>query len=202
MEWYTIILVSVISAFTSFALLRVVLEGLRWLDRRKPFTVRPIPGGFSGAFVVAAGEPLPTEPTTVYARLEVQSARFLRDCSVTVVGMWAVDRSRLMKLAQDPQILRWTNGNDTKQDLTPGVPRTIDVAALNQRNKPGHFQIMRVEHKYPPGWYRVELLVASESEQKAIQRVNMAIGLGVRKDPPPPLAFRVWRDGDEKRLKS
>jgi hypothetical protein len=60
---------------------------------------------------------------------------------------------------------------------------------------------MGMERGYPPGWYKVELLVASESEDKAVQRVNMAIGLGIREYPPPPLGFQVWREGDEKRFK-
>jgi hypothetical protein len=121
LQWHTIILVSVVSAVISFGLLRLVLEGVKWLGRRKPFTVRPIPGDTSGTYLLPKGAPGPTEPQTVHARLEVKTARFLRNCSVTVVGMWGVERQRLMKLAQDPQVLCWMNDNTTKQDLTPAA---------------------------------------------------------------------------------
>jgi hypothetical protein len=47
--------------------------------------------------------------------------------------------------------------------------------------------------EYPVGAYKVSIVLASESEDSAVQMVEVAIQLGSRKHPPPPLECFLWR---------
>jgi hypothetical protein len=189
---------------------------LSWLQRSiaafrlrsRAFVVEPISGSTSGYYFVPAGDPSPMEPQVLYARLWIDSKRFLRDCTVTVTDVFEVEpKARtLVRYAGEQRELYWTPGSNRikKRDLTPGVPREADVAVLDQ-NAPNYFQVAAADDearpKYPAGWYKVKIIIASESDDVAVQTFEGKIGLGTRKYPPPPLAFYEWKDGDEKRVK-
>lgn len=201
LQWYTIIFIAVVTGLVSFSLIGLVLTLGAWLTRRKVFRVKPLSGDTSGFYVIPAGEPDPTEPKIIHARLEVESRSFLRNCSATVTGLSRVDRQqRLQRLGGNDQLtaLYWTEPDHARtRDLTPGLPATIIVATLDQKD-PSKFGLGST--KYPPGWYKIEVLLTSESEERAEQSVELKLGLGTRDYPPPPLGLHFWKDGDEKRV--
>lgn len=206
---YYLLVGSIVTLVLSLWFVNQVRNSFReWKARRQAFTVEAISGPLSGMFLVRAGGKGPLAPQTVYARLEVKSHRFLKNCTATVIGAWEVNMpSRpLMKLARYQRQLYWTPESEKNKmrDLTPDVPRLLDVAVLDQERDPGVFHLVCADNEPRdenlPGWYKIQVLLASESEDAVRQTVDLKIGLGHRKYPPPPLVLYLWRDGDEKRV--
>ena len=176
----------------------------RWRANRRPFVIRPISGSISGLSHIMRGDASPFAPRVLFAELEIESRRFLRDCTVTVVSVEEIERHlrHLHRHAGGPFELAWSSAGDRKRDLTPGVPRRINVARFDQNER--YFQVASNDGGAPPkylsGWYKVTILVASESMDSAVQTFEGKIALGRREGVPPPLAFWDWQEGDERRV--
>lgn len=183
----------------------------RFMARRRAFKVKAIAGSKSGAYYLPAGSAGPLAPSIVYAKLEVEAARFLRNCSATVIAVkWLNIVKGKVKgenktvrlwhvLAGFPREIGWEpeQARQRTRDLVPGVPRRLDVAVLDQAS-PTKFMIATVDEQprleHPPAWYKIDITLASESDDPTVQNVEMVIGLGKRKCPPPPLDALLWKD--------
>jgi hypothetical protein len=52
----------------------------------------------------------------------------------------------------------------------------------------------------PPGWYKVFITLVSESDDSAVQAVEMVVAFHPRKSHPPPLIAWLWKDEFEHSL--
>ena len=188
---------------------------MNWRASHHPFQVRAISGPPSGTHFVPAGDPDPFTPAVVYARLAVEPLRFLRNCSATVTRVKGLNVVKGKVKGEDKTIRTWHDlvgfpceigwqGNGRTRDLVPGVPRSLDVAVLDQTDQT-KFAFIAVDGRrmeLPSGWYKVDITLASESDDPAVQTVEMVVAFGPREGMPPPLQALLWKDEHEHTLGS
>jgi len=204
------------SSFAFWISVQVQSTVERFKARRRAFKVRAISGPTSGTFFIPAGGSDLGTPAVVYARLAVEPQRFLRNCSATITGVKGLNVVKGKVKGKDKTIRTWHDlaagfpceigweGNGRARDLAPGVARGLDVAVLDQADQTKFAFVAadgrRVE--LPPGWYKVEVTLISESDDPAMQVVEMVVAFGPREGMPPPLQALLWKDEYEHSLGS
>jgi hypothetical protein len=184
----------------------------RFKARRRAFKVRAVSGSMSGTHFVPAGTD-PFAPAVVYARLEVEATRFLRNCSATVTRVKGLNIVKGKIKGKDKTVRSWHalfgfpreigwQENGRTRDLVPDVPRSLDVAVLDQADQTKFAIVAADGHRVelPPGWYKVEIKLVSESDDYAVQIVEMVIEFHPREPVPAPLQALPWKDEYEHSL--
>lgn len=195
-------------AFAFWISLQIQSAIERFQARRRAFKVQAVSGPPGGTQFIPAGSAHPLAPTVVYARLKVEATRFLRNCSATIINVKGLNIVKGKLKGQDRVIRTWHNlsgfpreiGWESKQrtrDLVPEVPRNLDVAVLDQAEQT-KFAIVTIDKKeaveLPPGWYKIDITLASESDDHAVQSVEMVVEFHPREVVPPPLQALLWKD--------
>jgi hypothetical protein len=203
-------------AFAFWISLQIQSAVERFKAQRRAFKVRAISGPTGGTRFIPAGGPDLGTPAVVYARLAVEPLRFLRNCSATITHVKGLNIVKGKVKGDDKTIRTWHDlaggfpceigwqSNGRTRDLVPGVARNLDVAVLDQADQT-KFAFVAVDGRrveLPPGWYKVEVNLASESDDPAVQVVEMAIAFGPREGMPPPLQALLWKDEYEHSLGS
>jgi hypothetical protein len=187
---------------------RVVVRDGPYLEPRQPesnssLEVRPISG---------EGFELLREAET-YAQLAIKNVgkRLLKKCSVRLEGIDNIVHGSLFpEQFVQPRFLRWSSrersayGSEQEWLDIPGdgIERFLDVGVLD-RSDISHWTIVTADPAdritLPGGWFRLRLVVSSESETPESLSVQLCLSLGHRENPPPPLMLNEWHEGDEKR---
>jgi hypothetical protein len=204
----------VLGSFGTFAL--AVWLGERamrlahWVSTRSSsFEVRPICGeGFT----------LLDESET-YAHLAVLNrGGFAQKCSARLMAVIPVQSGRLLSEPQwahsrlQPRLLRWSSkelsahGHHRQWLDIPndGAERWLDVAVVD-RSQLDRFTMVSADDKdrpsFAPGWYKVVIKVASESDTARTTDVELLLGLHPRDAPvPAPLELYHWHPRGERLL--
>jgi hypothetical protein len=175
---------------------------VHWVSTRTSlFEVRPICGeGFT----------LLDEPET-YAHLAVLNrGGFAKKWSARLMAVIPVQSGRLLSEPQwahsglQPRLLRWSSRElsahgDHHQWLDipdDGAGRWLDVAVVDG-SQLDRFTMVSADEKdrpsFPPGWYKVVIKVASESETARTTDVQLLLGLHPRDGGvPAPLELYDW----------
>lgn len=169
-----------------------------------PFAIRPISG--QGFELLRVSE--------TYAQLALKNVgpSFLRKCAFRLIGIDSVVHGHLLpEQFIQPRLLRWSSreraayGDEHEWLDFPAdaIERFLDVAVLDRSNI-STWTIVTADPadrlQFGRGWYRLRLVVSSESDTPQPLAVELRLGLGDRRDPPPPLQLVEWKDGDESKL--
>lgn len=157
----------------------------------KRTSLRGIPYSFPPSGFIAYD---PHEPQVGYATIAVKNqGHYLSNCIGTVIGVSMIDARDFLKVTPmsiETGQLCWEYGNDGCGISIPlpndGVTRRLNVGYLDQ-NVPGEWQLALADQsrrqKLGVGWYKVDVVVSSESERANPLRIALAIGLGIRQPP-------------------
>lgn len=181
---------------------------IRNIIHRSSLRFAPHSGPRSGYTIVMEPRGAP-RMTHVYAQLEIKNkGAFLRNCKITAVGISDINSDgQVLPLVFPPRDLCWNpdhpnpNQRSSRRDIAnDGVPVLADVAHLNQ-SQPEKWSLVTADsalrESFPPGWYKLDLILSSESEQPNTKLVELVVGLGVRENPPPPIVLRLWKDWEK-----
>jgi hypothetical protein len=188
----------------AFSWLAVQTEWGKTLVSGSSFRVCPIPGqGFT----------LLTAPET-YAQLGIRNTGpLVRKCCVRLTGFDTVMRGALFTERLQARLLCWSSREraaygDHREWLdipNDKVEHLLDVAAVAS-SAPDHFTIVAADPAdrpcFGPGWYRLIVVIASESETPNAKEVRLLLGLHPRDAPvPAPLELYEWRPRGERLLR-
>ena len=133
-------------------------------------------------------------PEKGYAKIAViNKGGLCKDCVARVVGLSVIDQGKLKQLVFDASFLKWDTG-DRKADIqNDGVPRHLYLAYLDQ-NKPLEWRLAvdHCQHDCGAGWWKVDVVISSESQGIKPLNLEIAVGLGDRTGIPSPLNLQYW----------
>ncbi len=153
-----------------------------------------------------------------YAKIAIRNhGALLKNCVVKLTGVSYVNLIdgdvkgvQPLALKTPQQRLHWDFEEDgqaqTKIDIpNDGLPYLARVAYLDQ----DHADVWRIassvglqdpDFSFPPSWYKLDLVVSSESEKPNPLRVSVLLGLGVREGIPPPITCWEWESWTKRRV--
>ncbi len=172
------------------------------------FQVRPVSGSGFRLF----------RDREAYAQLAIRSLnQLLRKSSARLKHVIPIDQGRLLSASQwdhmdfQPRALQWSSrehaygGHHQWLDIpNDGEERFLDVAVVDA-SKPGRFRIVSANPEdrteFPGGDYKLEITVASETEQPNARKVELLLSLHPRSGPiPAPLVLMDWHPHGERLL--
>jgi len=139
-------------------------------------------------------------PQKGYANIAVSNTGgFLDNCIGNVKSISMVDIAKgqvyIRPMATfTPTSLCWDNGKTSIGIPNDGVPRMLNLAYLDQ-NHSGKWQLAIEGTKrqdYGTGWWKIDVVISSESEHANKLYVEIALGLGDRETPPSGLNLWPW----------
>lgn len=167
--------------------------------KRSAFEVTPVS---ASGVQVGVGEEL-IAPEKVYARIGVTSKRDVSRCVAVVTGVSVYQKHMgMVKHIWNGRYLSWTPDENCERCATilKGITMTADLA-VTSKSDPRHFQITSADHgarhKFPAGFYKIDLTIMSESGGGARRDVSMclsyepSLGFGIVRER---LIVQPWRD--------
>jgi hypothetical protein len=145
----------------------------------------------------------PHVPQLGYAKIAISNkGRLLKDCMGTVIGISRVQREDGVTKEYPfgdftAAPLCWDYGESiAKMDIpNNGVPKMLNLAYLDQ-NKPDSWQLALADKGkrvgYSTGWYKIDVVVSSQSQNPNALKLELMLGLGDRKIPPSGLNLWMW----------
>jgi hypothetical protein len=186
------------------AALAVVMQMQRAIEWLKGGAFEVMPVSASGA-QVGIGEEL-LAPEKVYARIGVGSKRDVGRCVAVVTAISVYQKNwmggSMLPLLWNARYLCWTpdENRERRATILKGITMTADLAVTSKSDH-GHFQITSADdgarHKFPPGFYKINLTVMSESGGGARRDVSMCLLYESSPSVGAPfqrLIVQPWRD--------
>lgn len=136
-------------------------------------------------------------PQEGYAKITViNNGGTIEDCIGTVCSI-----AKLGELHEEIQIrplvftarqLTWDDGETTKTIPNDGVERYLNLAYLDQNQ--GHKWQLAINNSddYFYGWHKIDVVISSLKTQMEPTKIEIALGLGDRTDPPSGLNLWPW----------
>lgn len=199
------------TAFQETAVFIVFAVGFLWLvfqtnwlqNLIRRTSLRAAPQSFPlGGWSVTVSDMFP--PHKGHATIAVKNVgQFLENCTGTVVYMAVVNPLTLdeRSLSITSGQLCWASGHNGECRATTvnlpndDVPRHLNHAYLDQARR-GVWQLALADRSqrqnFGPGWYRIKMVISSESKHANALRVDIALGFANRPPPAIPAGLNIW----------
>lgn len=171
-------------AFFVMAIAVTVQTAMTWM-KRNAFEVRPVT---VVGVLIGIGDEV-TNPDKVYARIDVTSKRDVGECVAVVTAIASYQKGwepgPMIQLLWNARYLSWTPEDNRMRRATilENITMTADLAVASKDDH-DYFQITSADdgtrHKYPQGFYKIDLTIMSESGGGARRDVSLALTYKLR----------------------
>lgn len=135
-------------------------------------------------------------PQKGYAKIAIRNGRGIcHDCIGRIVSISYVINNEAHQIAFTPAELKWDNGQTVINIPNDGVPYYLNLAYIDQ-SIPKKWQLAisgdEQQREYGIGWWKIDVVLSSQSQIMEPIRLKLALGLANRERPPSGLNLQLW----------